>query len=47
MTEKPTKKSIWSSIFNSIAFILSGIAIVVTFLISIAGGNGDDDDKDN
>ncbi|MCS7029647.1 MAG: hypothetical protein NZ519_12870 [Bacteroidia bacterium] len=44
--EKPTKKSFWSSISNSIAFILSGIAIIITFLIGIAGGGSSDEDKD-
>lgn len=48
MGDKSTKKSLWASLSNSIAFILSGLAIVITLLIGIAGGGGDneDDEKD-
>ncbi len=47
MSDKHTKKSLWASISNSIAFILSGLAIIVTLLIGIAGGGGDNEDKDD
>jgi len=49
MSDKSTKKSLWGHISNSIAFILSGLAIIITLLIGIAGGGGssEDDDKDD
>jgi len=47
MSNKSTKKSLWGYISNSIAFILSGLAIIITLLIGIAGGGGDNEDKDD
>lgn len=47
MKDKSTKKSLWGSISNSIAFILSGLAIIITLLIGIAGGGSDNEDKDD
>lgn len=47
MSNRSTKKSLWASLSNSIAFILSGMAILITLLIGIAGGGGDNEDKDD
>lgn len=48
MSDKATKKSLWASLSNSLAFILSGLAIIVTLLIGIAGGGGsNEEDKDD
>lgn len=47
MRDRSTKKSLWANLSNSIAFILSGLAIIITLLIGIAGGGGDNEDKDD
>jgi hypothetical protein len=46
MSDKSTKKSLWANISNSVAFIVSGLAIIITLLIGIAGGGGDNEDED-